>query len=81
MSLLVAYIICLVIGQSITISIGLVLDRVWTPAASLPISLALYFSMFWIAWKVAVRITEPKTAAHGASEPTSATPPTPSTPA
>src|SRR5262245_19266230 len=61
MSLLVAYIICLVLGQSITISIGLVLDRVISPGVSLPISIALYFAMFWMAWKVAVKITEPKT--------------------
>ena len=60
MSLLVAYIICLVLGQSLTISAGLVLDRVTSPGISLPVSITLYFVMFWIAWKVAVRVTEPK---------------------
>jgi hypothetical protein len=70
MSLLIAYLACLLIGQSITISIGLMLDRVVTPGISLPISLTLYFAMFWIAWKIAVRLTEPK----------STTPPTPSPP-
>jgi len=69
--LLIAYIVCLVIGQAITISLGLVLDRVWSPAVSLPISLALYFATFWICWKIAVRITEPK----------STSPVTPATPA
>ena len=39
MSLLIAYLACLLIGQSITISIGLMLDRVVTPGISLPISL------------------------------------------
>jgi hypothetical protein len=62
MGLLIAYIICLVIGQSMTISVGLMLDRLLTPGVSLPVSLALYFAMFWIAWKVAVRVTEPKSA-------------------
>ena len=60
MGLLVAYLVCLVIGQAITIAIGLSIDRYYSPTASLPISLFLYFAMFWLAWKVAVRITEPK---------------------
>jgi len=60
MGLLVAYIACLIVGQAITIGIGLSIDRFYSPTASLPISLILYFAMFWMAWKVAVRITEPK---------------------
>jgi len=60
MGLLVAYIICLIIGQSITIAIGLSIDWFYSPTISLPVSLVLYFLMFGIAWKVAVRITEPK---------------------
>ena len=60
MGLLIAYIVCLVIGQSITIGIGLSIDRMYSPSISLPVSIVLYFLMFWIAWKVAVRITEPK---------------------
>jgi hypothetical protein len=60
MGLLLTYIACLVVGQSITIAIGLSIDRFYSSAVSLPISLALYFLMFGIAWKVAVRITEPK---------------------
>ena len=60
MGLLVAYIVCLVIGQAMTIGIGLSIDRFYSSAVSLPVSLALYFLMFGIAWKVAVRITEPK---------------------
>jgi hypothetical protein len=72
MSLLVAYIICLLIGQSITITTGLMLDRVASPGISLPVSIALYFAMFWVCWKVAVRITEPKTPA----QPTVSAPPT-----
>ena len=60
MGLLVAYIVCLVVGQAITIGIGLSIDWLYSPGISLPISLVLYFLMFGIAWKVAVRITEPK---------------------
>ena len=60
MGLLIAYIACLIVGQAITIGIGLSIDRFYSAAISLPISLFLYFTMFWVAWKVAVRITEPK---------------------
>jgi hypothetical protein len=65
MGLVIAYIICLVIGQSITIGVGLTIDRLYSPAASLPVSIAMYFLVFWVAWKIAVRITEP----HSASAP------------
>jgi hypothetical protein len=30
------------------------------PAASLPAFLALYFLFLWVAWVIAVRITQPK---------------------
>jgi hypothetical protein len=60
MGLLVTYLVCLIVGQAITIAIGLSIDRFYSPTASLPISLFLYFGMFWLAWRVAVRITEPK---------------------
>jgi uncharacterized BrkB/YihY/UPF0761 family membrane protein len=63
MGLLVAYLVCLVVGQAITIGIGLSIDRYYPATVSLPISLFLYFTMFWVAWKIAVRITEPKTEA------------------
>lgn len=62
MVLLVTYLICLIIGQAITVAIGLSIDWFYSPGLSLPVSIALYFLMFWIAWRVAVRITEPKAA-------------------
>jgi hypothetical protein len=60
MGLLVTYLVCLIVGQAITIGIGLSIDRYYSASVSLPISLFLYFTMFWVAWKIAVRITEPK---------------------
>ena len=41
--------------------IGLLVERIW-PQASLLIFLVLYFVFLWIAWLLAVRLTEPKTA-------------------
>jgi hypothetical protein len=60
MNLLVAYVITVLIGQSIAISIGLMVDRYYSTGVSLPISLALYFFMFWVAWRAAVYLTEPR---------------------
>lgn len=60
MSLLLTYLICLIVGQALTITIGLSIDRFYSPTVSLPVSIFLYFLMFWIAWKLAVRLTEPK---------------------
>jgi len=59
MGLVIAYIVILAIGQSITIGIGLAIDRIYSPSISLPVSIGLYFLMFWVAWKIAVRVTEP----------------------
>jgi hypothetical protein len=36
-----------------------VLDRIF-PAASLTVSLTLFFAILWLAWVLAVRLTEPK---------------------
>jgi hypothetical protein len=60
MGLLVVYTVAVLIGQSISVSIGLLVDRFYSPAVSVPIALALYFVMFWVAWRVAVRVTEPR---------------------
>ena len=60
MSLLVTYVVTVVVGQSIVIGIGLMVDRYYSSGASLWVALSLYFLMFWLAWRVAVRLTEPR---------------------
>jgi hypothetical protein len=65
MSLLVTYVVTVVIGQSIVIGIGLMVDRYYSSGASLWVALSLYFLMFWLAWQIAVRVTEPKLPPHG----------------
>jgi hypothetical protein len=60
MGLLATYVVTVLIGQSIAVSIGLLVDRYHSAAVSVPVSLALYFLMFWLAWRIAVRITEPR---------------------
>jgi hypothetical protein len=60
MSLLVTYVVTVVIGQAIVIGIGLMVERYYSSAASLWVALSLYFMMFWLAWQIAVRLTEPR---------------------
>ena len=59
MWLLVVYILNVLVGESIVIAIGLGLDRTF-PYVSLPVSLSLFFFVFWLSWVLAVSWTEPK---------------------
>jgi hypothetical protein len=61
MGLLLVFIVSLVVGQAIAIFLGLLVERHHSSYAGLVTFIALYFTMFWLAWKVAVRITEPGT--------------------
>lgn len=57
--ILTVYILIVVIMELIVVAIGLALDRTY-PSLSLTISLSLFFAVLWLAWVVAVRVTEPK---------------------
>jgi hypothetical protein len=59
MWILIVYVLIVVIGEGIVISIGLILDRIF-PLASLPVSLTLFFAVLALGWILAVRWTEPK---------------------
>lgn len=65
MGLLLVFIVSLVAGQAIAISLGLLVERHYSSYAGLVTFIALYFTMFWLAWKFAVRITEPGTRLGG----------------
>ncbi len=58
--LLVVYILILLIVQSISIAVGLFVDRYYSSYAGLLTFIALYFFMFWLGWQIALRITKPK---------------------
>jgi hypothetical protein len=59
MWIMVVYILIVVVAEFVVIVIGLVLDRIY-PALSLTVSLSLFFVVLWLAWVVAVRVTEPE---------------------
>jgi hypothetical protein len=58
--LLVTYLLIIVIGVGLVVATGLfILDRQFS-AMSVPVSLFLYFSVFFFGWKLAVRLTAPR---------------------
>jgi hypothetical protein len=65
-ALIFYYVIFMIAGDFADYLIGLVVERVW-PQASLITFLLLYFVSLWIAWILAVRLTEPKPAARPAT--------------
>jgi len=50
----------LLIGQSISVGVGLLVERHATPYTGLLTFIVCYFAMFWVAWRLAVRVTEPR---------------------
>jgi hypothetical protein len=59
MWLMIVYLAFMIVGDLADYLIGVVVERVW-PTASLPIFLTLYFVFLWLAWLLAVWVTEPK---------------------
>jgi len=59
MSLLIVYVALMITGDLVAYAIGLVIEQN-VRAASLPAFLAMYFVFLWVAWVIAVRITQPR---------------------
>jgi len=59
MSLLIVYVALMITGDLVAYLIGLVIERT-VPGASLPAFLAMYFLFLWVAWVIAVRVTQPR---------------------
>ena len=58
--LMVVYLLIIVIGVALVVATGLlVLDRNWR-SMSVPVSIFLYFAVFFLGWKLAVRLTAPR---------------------
>jgi hypothetical protein len=58
MSLMVVYIILLFFGQAGAVLVGIALDNI-SKALGLAVFLGLYFAVFIVCWKLAIRLTEP----------------------
>jgi hypothetical protein len=61
MQIIAVYIVLVLIGEFGAYLLGRTVEH-WSPSASLPVFLAAFFLVFWIAWLIAVRLTKPKTA-------------------
>jgi hypothetical protein len=59
MWLIIVYLLFMIVGDVADYFIGVVVEQYW-PAASLPVFLGLYFLFLWLAWVIAVWVTEPK---------------------
>ena len=55
------YVVFVVIGDAGAYLIGRAVE-LWSPTASLPVFLACFFVVFWVAWRLAMRVTKPKAA-------------------
>ena len=58
MSLMIVYVILVFVGQAAAVTIGILLDN-FSKALGLTTFLVLYFSVFVVCWKLAVRLTDP----------------------
>lgn len=61
MWLIVVYVGFIIAGDFADYLVGVVAEDIW-PGSSLTVFLVLYFFVLWAAWRLAVRVTEPKTA-------------------
>ena len=61
MRIMIYYIVFVLIGELGAYAIGRTVEQ-WSEAASLPVFLACFFIVFGAAWRLAVKVTEPKTA-------------------
>jgi hypothetical protein len=57
MSLLVVFVVVLLIGQSMAVTLSLAVERMTTSYTGLVTFIVLYFLMFVVSWWLAVRLT------------------------
>jgi hypothetical protein len=68
MGLMIVFLISFVVGQSISIGVGLLVERHATPYTGLMTFIVCFFAMIWVAWRFAVRVTEPSSRLGGSKD-------------
>jgi hypothetical protein len=63
MNLLVTFLITVTLGIVGASWAGVIIDKMTTPFVSLAVFFPLFFLTIFVAWKIAVKFTEPKTTA------------------
>lgn len=61
MQLMVYYIAFVIVGEFGAYLVGRTVEQ-WSPATSLPVFLSCFFVVFFLAWRLAIRLTNPKAA-------------------
>jgi len=64
MALLLAFVTFVMIGQVANIATCLALERVYPGAVTIAVFFILWIGVFWGAWRLALRITEPRASAR-----------------
>ena len=65
MWLIAIYLMLMIVGDLLDyLIVGYLIEPVW-PAAGLTLFLGFYFAFLWLAWILAVWLTEPKKAGAG----------------
>jgi hypothetical protein len=59
MTLLIVYVASILVGDLVAVGIAELVEY-YSKTASLWVFLALYFAVFWIAWRFAVHVTAPR---------------------
>ena len=61
MNLLITFLIAVIIGIVGVAWVGVIVDKMTSPFVSLLVFFPLFFLTIWLAWKLSVKFTEPKT--------------------
>jgi hypothetical protein len=61
MNLLITFIILIAIGLSGAAGIGIMVDRMASPFLSLVVFFPVLALTIWLAWRLSVKLTEPRT--------------------
>ena len=59
MQLILFYVVFMIAGDLLAYGIGYAVESAFGSRASFVVFLALYFIFLWVAWLLAVRVTEP----------------------
>ena len=51
------YVVLLIVGQAVSVGVGLLLDPI-SKTAALATFIPLYYAMYWVAWRLALRIAD-----------------------
>jgi hypothetical protein len=60
MALLLAFFTFVVVGQVANVVACLALERIYPGAITIAIFFILWLGVFWVSWRLALRLTEPR---------------------